>query len=116
MISIGGPPNYRQYFYRIIPDPLTQEMEFYAGTADAYAVRPHSGRTVKAGSDLSKFSGLSFGYTYIGYNMRREPFNDPRVRRALGMPSMWIRLFIRPFRSGERITGPLRSRRIIQWG
>ena len=31
------------------------------------------------------FRGISFGYTYIGYNMRREPFNDQRVRLALGM-------------------------------
>jgi len=42
-----GPPHYRQYYYRIIPDPLTQEMEFYAGTADAYAVRPHQVERLK---------------------------------------------------------------------
>ena len=102
-----GPPHYRQYFYRIIPDPLTQEMEFYAGTADAYAVRPHQVERLKQDPTYQSFSGLSFGYTYIGYNMRREPFNDPRVRRALGMAidvDKVIQYVL--FGQGERITGP----------
>jgi len=102
-----GSPNYKQYFYRIIPDPLTQEMEFYAGTADAYAVRPHQVERLKKDPAYQSFSGLSFGYTYIGYNMRREPFNDPRVRRALGMAidvDKIIQYVL--FSQGERITGP----------
>jgi ABC-type transport system substrate-binding protein len=102
-----GPPNYRQYYYRIIPDPLTQEMEFYAGTADAYAVRPHQVERLKQDPAYQSFSGLSFGYTYIGYNMRREPFNDPRIRRALGMAidvDKIIQFLL--FGQGERITGP----------
>ncbi len=102
-----GPPRYRQYYYRIIPDPLTQEMEFYAGTADAYVVRPHQVERLKQDATYQSFSGLSFGYTYIGYNMRREPFNDPRVRRALGMAidvDKVIQYVL--FGQGERITGP----------
>jgi len=102
-----GPPNYKQYFYRIIPDPLTQEMEFYAGTADAYAVRPHQVERLKQDPTYQNFSGLSFGYTYIGYNVRREPFNDPRIRRALGMAidvDKIIQFLL--FGQGERITGP----------
>jgi len=102
-----GPPNYRQYIYRIIPDPLTQEMEFYAGTADSYAVRPHQVERLIKDPTYQSFSGISFGYTYIGYNMRREPFNDPRIRRALGMAidvDKIIKYVL--FGQGERITGP----------
>jgi ABC-type transport system substrate-binding protein len=102
-----GPPNYGQYYYRIIPDLLTQEMEFYAGTADAYDVRPHQVERLKKDSTYQSFSGLSFGYTYIGYNLRREPFNDRRVRKALGMAidvDKIIRYVL--FGQGERITGP----------
>ena len=36
-----GPPNYQRYVMRIIPDLLTQEMEFYSGTLDSYNVQPH---------------------------------------------------------------------------
>jgi ABC-type transport system substrate-binding protein len=53
------------------------------------------------------FSGLSFGYTYIGYNMRRELFKDKRVRRALGM-AIDVEKIIRyvMYDQAEKITGP----------
>ncbi len=102
-----GPPNFKQYVYRIIPDLLTQEMEFYAGAIDSYGVQPHQVQYLKNDPDYQSFSGLSFGYTYIGYNMRREPLNDARVRRALGM-AIDVNKIIKYVLSGqgERITGP----------
>jgi ABC-type transport system substrate-binding protein len=102
-----GPPNYEKYVFRIIPDLLNQEMEFYAGALDSYAVQPHQVRRLSADPRFQAFSGLSFGYTYIGYNLRREPFNDVRVRRALGMAinvDEIIQFIL--YGQGERITGP----------
>lgn len=102
-----GPPNYGRYFYRIVPDLLTQEMEFYAGTIDSYNVQPHQVDRLKNDPKYQSFSGVSFGYTYIGYNMRREPFNDVRVRLALSMAidvDKIIRYVL--YGQGERITGP----------
>jgi ABC-type transport system substrate-binding protein len=102
-----GPPNYGQYYFRIIPDPLTQEMEFYAGTVDAYDVRPHQVARFQKDPKYQSFSGLAFGYTYIGYNLKREPFNDRRVRAALGMAidvDKIIQYVL--FGQGEQITGP----------
>jgi len=101
------PPNYHTYIMRIIPDPLTQEMEFYAGTVDNYAVVPHQVERLRADDRFQQFSGTSFGYSYIAYNMRREPFNDPRVRRALGMAidtGKIIRYVM--YGQAESITGP----------
>jgi ABC-type transport system substrate-binding protein len=102
-----GQPNYHQYYYRIIPDLLTQEMEFYAGTVDAYAVQPHQVARLKHDPKYQSFSGLAFGYTYIGYNERRELFKDRRVRTALGM-AIDVNKIIKYvlFNQGERITGP----------
>jgi ABC-type transport system substrate-binding protein len=102
-----GRPNYKRYVYRIIPDLLTQEMEFYAGTIDSYGVQPHQVERLKDDPNYQGFSGLSFGYTYIGYNMRREPFNDARVRRALGMAIDVNKIidFVL-YGQGEQITGP----------
>ena len=102
-----GPPNYHKYGYRIIPDVLTQEMEFYAGTVDSYQVQPYQVHRFQDDPRYQSFSGLSFGYTYIGYNLRREPFNDLRVRKALGMAidvDKIIRYVL--YGQGERITGP----------
>jgi len=102
-----GPPNYKKYIFRVIPDPLTQEMEFYAGTIDNYDVLPHQVERLKKDPRFQVFSGLSFGYTYIGYNLRKPPFNDVRVRRALGMAidvDKIIKYVL--YGQGERITGP----------
>jgi len=102
-----GPPQYKHFLYRIIPDLLTQEMEFYAGTVDSYDVQPHQVQRLKNDPTYQNFSGLTFGYTYIGYNMRRAPFNDPRVRKALGM-AIDVNKIIQYvlYGQGERITGP----------
>ncbi len=102
-----GAPNYKTFAYRIIPNVLTQEMEFYAGTVDSYAVQPFQVARLSTDPRFQNFSGLSFGYTYIGYNMRREPFNDQRVRLALGM-AIDVEKLIRYvlYSQGERITGP----------
>jgi ABC-type transport system substrate-binding protein len=102
-----GAPNYKKYALRIIPDLLTQEMEFYAGTLDSYAVQPHQVKRLKDDPRFQSFSGLSFGYTYIGYNMRRQPFDDLRVRRALSMAidvNKIIKFVL--YNQAERITGP----------
>ena len=102
-----GPPNYRKYTFRIVPDLLTQEMEFYAGTVDSYGARPHQVERLRKDPAYQSFTGLSLGYTYIGYNMRREPFKDPRVRKALGMAIDVDKIITYVlYGQGERITGP----------
>jgi ABC-type transport system substrate-binding protein len=102
-----GAPNYKRYVYRIIPDLLTQEMEFYAGTADTYSVQPHQVKRLENDERYQSFSGLSFGYTYIGYNMRRPPFNDRRIRIALGMAVDLEKIIQYVLHGqGEGITGP----------
>jgi ABC-type transport system substrate-binding protein len=102
-----GAPHYRRYIYRIVPDLLTQEMEFYAGTVDSYNVQPHQVDRLTEVPIYQSFSGLSFGYTYIGYNMRREPFDDRRVRRALGMAIDVDKIIDYVlYGQAERITGP----------
>ncbi len=102
-----GPPNYRTFAYRIIPNVLTQEMEFYAGTVDSYSVQPFQVARLRDDPRFQNFSGLAFGYTYIGYNMRREPFNDWRVRLALGMAIDVDKIIAYVLHGqGERITGP----------
>jgi ABC-type transport system substrate-binding protein len=102
-----GAPNYERYAFRVIPDLLTQEMEFYAGTSDDYGVQPHQVERLQHDPRYQSFSGLSFGYSYIGYNLRRAPFDDRRVRTALAMAidlDKIIRYVL--YGQGEKITGP----------
>ena len=80
-----GPPEYHQYVMRIIPDSLTQEMEFYAGAVDNYSVQPHQVERFKSEQKYQSFSSIGYFYSYIGYNLRKALLADRRVRRALGM-------------------------------
>jgi len=102
-----GPAEYSARIMRIIPDQITQEMEFYAGAVDSFSARPNQVERLKADERFQNFSGLGYGYDYIGYNMRRELFKDQRVRRALGM-ALDVGRILRfvYYGQAERITGP----------
>ena len=102
-----GPPEYHDYYMRIVPDLLTQEMEFRSGAVDYYGAQPHQVSRYKKDSQYQSFSSLGFGYTYIGYNNRRSLFADPEVRKALGM-AVNVGDFLKYllYGEGERITGP----------
>jgi ABC-type transport system substrate-binding protein len=109
-----GPPIFTDYYFRVIPDTLTQEIEFLSGAADTYQAEPHQAARYRASDKFRTFSTVSPGYTYIGYNQRKEPFNDPRVRKALGM-AIDVDSIIRYslFNEGARVTGPFAS--ITRW-
>ena len=80
-----GPAQLRDYYFRIIPDMLTQEMEFLTGAIDRYAPQPHQVQRLKSDERYQAYSFPGFNFTYIGYNNRLQLFADPKVRRALGM-------------------------------
>jgi peptide/nickel transport system substrate-binding protein len=62
-------------------------MELKAGNLDFMGLTPKQYLFQTDGPkwerDFSKYKHLSFGYTYLGYNLRREMFQDKRVRQAL---------------------------------
>lgn len=102
-----GPPEYHDYIVRIIPDPLTQEMEFFAGSIDSYSALPHQIARFKKDTQFQNFSNLGYGYSYIGYNNRKPLFKDKRIRKALGMaiPVQDIIKYLL-YNEGEPISGP----------
>ena len=102
-----GAPEYEEYVMRIIPDTLTQEMEFYAGAVDNYSVQPHQVARFSTDDKYQSFSSLGYFYSYIGYNLRNPLFADRDIRVALGMaidvdPIIQYILY----GEGERVTGP----------
>lgn len=101
------PAEYAQYYFRVIPDLLTQEVEFKSGAIDAYGVQPHQVARYKQDDTYQSFSSLGFGYSYIGYNNRNPLFADKRVRQALGMAINVDEIITYLlYGEGERITGP----------
>ncbi|MDT8376279.1 MAG: peptide-binding protein [Mariprofundaceae bacterium] len=73
---------------RIIPDPATQFLELSAGHLDSMGLTPTQYRRLfetraELKSNYRRYKYLNFVYTYLGFNLTRKPFDDPRVRQAL---------------------------------
>ena len=109
-----GAPEYEEYVMRIIPDALTQEMEFYAGAIDNYSVQPHQVSRFSKENKYQSFSSIGYFYSYIGYNIRNPLFKDIEIRTALGM-AIDIDPIIKYvlYGEGERVTGPYPK--ITEW-
>lgn len=106
----GKKAEYRDYYFRIIPDYLSMELEFGAGAVDMYYAQPHQTERYQRDRHYQVLAGSDGAYTYIGYNMRRPLFQDVRVRRALGM-AIDVNAIIKYVLSGngKRATGPYYS-------
>lgn len=83
--ALGGPPYVERVVFRIIPEATTMVTELLAGGADVvgYTLLPDQARQLRRQrtAELRHFPSREF--TYVGWNNRREPFRDARVRRAL---------------------------------
>ncbi|MFA9460578.1 peptide-binding protein [Thiohalorhabdus methylotrophus] len=83
-----GRPYIGRVSFRIIPDTTTQFLELEAGHIDQMSPSPTLfKRTFPKREDLREriatYSYLGSNYTYLGFNLRRKPFTDIRVRRAI---------------------------------
>src|SRR5262249_41868578 len=106
----GPKPEYKDLYFRIIPDYLTEELELRSGANDVYLALPHQAERYRKDDNYQVVPRHDGYYAYIGYNERRPQFTDPRVRRALGM-AIDTDQIIRYVLSGEgkRATGPYYS-------
>lgn len=106
----GEKAQYRDYYFRTIPDYLSMELEFGAGAVDMYLAQPHQAERYRNDSHYRVVSGSDGAYSFIGYNLRRPLFQDVRVRRALSM-AIDVNAIIEYVLAGEgkRATGPYYS-------
>ena len=82
-----GKPYLRRVVYRIIPDSSTQFLELQSGGLDFMGLTPiqyaTQTDTPAFRRGFNKFRYLGFGYSYLGYNLRKPLFQDLRVRQAI---------------------------------
>jgi peptide/nickel transport system substrate-binding protein len=83
-----GPVWISERLTRIIPDTSTQFLELAAGHLDSMDLTPLQYRRLfdtkpMLRQDYRRYRYLGFGYTYLGFNLKRPPFTDVRVRRAI---------------------------------
>lgn len=78
-----------RYFYRIIPDQATMFLELSTQQLDLTGLSPLQYRrqtdTPFFQTHYRTFKYPSFGYTYIGYNLKDPKFADRRVRHAINL-------------------------------
>ncbi len=82
-----GRANIDKIIMRIIPDQATQFLELLGGAIDIMPLTPVQATKQTTNerytSQYTTYSHLADAYTYVGYNLRKAPFNDKRVRQAL---------------------------------
>jgi len=83
-----GPVWITERMTRIIPDTATQFLELSASHLDMMGLTPMQYRRQfpmkpELVSAYQRYKYLGFGYTYLGFNLKRAPFNDPHVREAI---------------------------------
>jgi len=82
-----GRPRLDGVVYRIIPDDATQFMELKAGNIDIKGLTPlqylRQTGTPDFTRSFSKYKYLADAYTFLGFNLKRPPFDDLKVRQAI---------------------------------
>lgn len=83
-----GQANIQHLLSRIIPDKAAQFLELSADNIDSMALNPiQYARIFPSRPDLSNNIGLykelGNSYSYMGFNLKRKPFDDVRVRQAI---------------------------------
>ena len=82
-----GRPYIDGYIMRIIPDMATMFLELRAKGVDRMNLTPlqYTRQTENNmfRKNFNKYRYLSFGYTYLGYNLENPLFRDKRVRQAI---------------------------------
>lgn len=82
-----GRPKIEKIFIRIIPNQTTQFMELLDGSIDIMNMTPKQEefdtKNPRYENHYNTYSYLDFSYSYVGYNLRKAPFNNKKVRQAL---------------------------------
>lgn len=80
-------PYIDRYIYRIMPDPATMFLELQTLGTDSMSLTPlqytRQTNTEVFKKRFQKFKYPSFGYTYVGFNLKNEKFKDKKIRQAL---------------------------------
>lgn len=87
-LATQGQAQIERLVSRFIPDAASQFLELMADNIDTMNLNPiQHARIFPARPDLNRkialYKELGNNYTYLGFNLKRKPFDDVRVRQAI---------------------------------
>ena len=83
-----GKPKIERISFHVIADPMTRFLMLKSGEIDIGSLEPMQYERQLDQTFFEKFNvyeEISRSYTYLGFNLRLEKFQDSRVRRALSL-------------------------------
>lgn len=81
-----GQPRLAALRYNVVPEASTRAAGLRTGAYHLLPdVDPATAQTLRDASGLELLEVQDLGYTLLGLNTHREPFGDPRVRRAINL-------------------------------
>lgn len=78
-----GAPYIQQLQYKVIPETASQLAALEAGEIDVLGLAAKDLPKYQSDQRVKVYDSLSFGLTYLGFDAKRKPFDDARLRRAL---------------------------------
>lgn len=84
--ALGGRPMLDRVVFRVVPEATTRLTEVLTGAIDVnYTLQPDEAQQVETQSGVRLISFPGRAFLYIGWNNEAAPFDDPLVRRAMGV-------------------------------
>lgn len=83
-----GRPKIERISFHVIADPLTRFLMLKSTGLDLGSIEPMQYErqlNEKFFKDFNIYEEISHSYTYLGFNLRREKFKNPKVREALSL-------------------------------
>ena len=82
----GDKPHVDTVTFKVIPESAVRNADLETGFVHiADPVQPNEVSGINAGSFAKINQKASSSLAYLGFNTEKEPFNDPKVRRAISM-------------------------------
>jgi peptide/nickel transport system substrate-binding protein len=82
----GDKPSFAKMVIRAIPEATNRTIELESGGVDiAYDITTNDIKRVEENKDLKLIRKMGNSTTYFAFNTEKEPFNDPKVRQAIGL-------------------------------
>ncbi|HKW79127.1 MAG TPA: ABC transporter substrate-binding protein [Candidatus Limnocylindria bacterium] len=78
-----GAPYIQEQVYKVIPDTASQLAALEAGEVDYLGLQAKDLPKYQGDPRYKIYDSLTFGLTYLGFDAKRKPFDDPKVRHAL---------------------------------